>query len=701
MSEASTLPENPLLAPTGIALFGDFRPEHVEPGVQVLLERLEGELAGLELVATPTFEGLVDGIEGIHDRLHYVWGLVSHLLSVRNTPELRAAHDAMQSRVIDFTMKAGQSRAVFEKLTQLRESAGWQDLEEAQQRTVRALLHVAKLSGVALEGAAKERFNNLQQELAELGTRFSNHVLDATQAFRLDLTREDEVAGLPHSLRALAAQASPVEGASAESGPWRITLEAPSCVPFLMHSRRRDLREQVFKAQRTRASSGELDNSELIVELLRKRGEAARILGFRTWAEQSLSSKMAPDIVAVEKLLEELRVVAYPAAERELEELIEFARAQGAPEADDFQLWDRPYWSERLREARFDFSAEDLRPYFPMQRVLEGLFDLARRLFGISVREAVGQVSGWNEEVTYYVLEDEEGQELAAFFLDAYARSKDKRGGAWMNYALGRTRLFPNEQGSPRLPVAYIVCNFSPPIAGRPALLTFREVETIFHEFGHALQHMLTRVDYGLVAGIENVEWDAVELPSQFMENWCYHEPTLRGLARHHETGEPLPKALFDKIVAARTFQAGLGTLRQIEFALTDLELHHRFNPDGPMNPGGGESVLDVQERIGRLTSVGRRFEGDRYLCAFGHIFAGGYSAGYYSYKWAEVLSADAFSAFEEAGLDDERAIAKTGRRFRDTVLALGGSREPMDVFQEFRGRGPSTEPLLRHSGLA
>ena len=694
MSDTSTLPENPLLAPTGVPAYPLFRAEHVQPGVEALLERLEADLAVLETHAPATWEGVVDGLERIGDRVHYVWGLVTHLMSVQNTPELRTAHDAMQSRVIEVTTKLGQSRPVFDKLTELREGAAWAGLTEPQRRAVEALLLDAKLGGVALEGAEKERFNALQQELAELSTRFSNNVLDATKAFQLDLTREDEVAGLPASLRALAAQASEVEGATPEAGPWRITLDFPSFFPFLQHSTRRDLREQVFRAQRQRASSGELDNTELILEILRKRRELAQLLGFATWAERSLASKMAPGIEPVEELLEELRVVAFPAAEKELEELIEFARAAGAPEADDFQPWDRGFWSERMREARFDLRAEELRPYFPFDRVLEGLFDLSRRLFGITVREATGTVDGWNEDVTYYVLEDESGTRIASFFLDAYARSKDKRGGAWMNHALGRTRLFPGESGAPRLPVAIIVCNFTPPLGGKPALLTFDEVETLFHEFGHAIQHMATRVDYGLVAGIENVEWDAVELPSQFMENWCYHEPTLRGLAKHYETGEPLPKADFDKLVAARTFLAGLQTLRQIEFSKTDIELHHRFDPDGD------ESVLQLQNRIGELTSVGPRFEGDRYLCAFGHIFAGGYSAGYYSYKWAEVLSADAFSAFEEAGLDDEAAIEATGRRFRETVLALGGGREPMEVFKDFRGREPSTAALLRHSGL-
>lgn len=694
MPEATTLPENPLLAPTGIAPFPSFRAEHVVPGVENLLEFLEASLADLEQNAPATWEGVVEPIERNGDRINYVWGLVSHLMSVQNTPELREAHDLMQPKIVDISMRLGQSRAIFDKLTAIREGAAWEAFSQAQRRALESLLLDARLSGVALEGEVKERFNQLQQELAEASTRYANNVLDSTKAFQLDLTDPADVDGLPPSLLALAAQASGDENATPEKGPWRITLDFPSYVPFMQHSRRSDLREKLYKAFSTRASSGAHDNSELIVEILRKRQESARILGFETWAEVSLASKMAPGVDAVHDLLEQLRVVAFPAAAKEREEIIEFARAQGAPEADDMKVWDQIFWSERLSESRFSFTQEELRPYFPMNKVLRGLFDLTEKIFGTRVEDATGSVPGWNDDVSYFVLRNSEGAEVASLFLDPYARSEDKRGGAWMNDGLSRTSLFPREDGSPRIPVAYIVCNFTPPLGDQPALLTFEEVETMFHEFGHALQHMLTQVDCGLVSGIGNVEWDAVELPSQFMENWCYHEPTLMGMTSHIETGESLPKDLFDKIVAARTFLAGLGTCRQVYFALTDLELHDGFDPDGDETP------LDLQERIAAKTQVGHRYEGARQLCAFGHIFAGGYAAGYYSYKWAEVLSADAFAAFEEAGLEDENAIIETGQRFADTVLALGGSRSPMEVFKEFRGREPKTDALLRHSGL-
>ncbi|MFT7669191.1 MAG: oligopeptidase A [Planctomycetota bacterium] len=695
MSKAVQAPQNPLLAPTGIAVFQDFRAEHVEPGVIQLLTEMETALTNLEQNGTPTWEGVVEPLERIGDRLGFVWGLVSHLMSVQNAPDLREAHDKMQPKMIEFYMKLGQSRLIYDKLQELRDGDGWKQLVEGQQRAVNALLHDARLTGVALEGTTKERFNKLQQELAELSSGYSNNVLDSNKAFKLELKDKEEVEGLPQSSLALAAQSSEVEGASPEKGPWRITLDAPSFGPFLQHSKRRDLREKIYKAYVTRASTGDQDNTQAILDILAKRRESASILGYDNWAQVSLSSKMAPDVAAANKLLEELRVVARPAAEKDLQGLVDFAAEQNAPEAKDMQPWDTSFWSERVREARYDFSQEELRPYLPMSKVLEGLFSISKKLFGATVEEATGSVPGWNDDVTYYLLKNDAGEAFASFFLDPYARPANKRGGAWMNDGLGRSQLFPTEDGTARLPVAYIVCNFTPPIGDKPALLTFGEVETMFHEFGHALQHMMTKVDHGLVSGIENVEWDAVELPSQFMENWCYHQPTLMGMTGHIETGESMPNDLFDKIVAARTFNSGIGTTRQLNFAILDLVLHDEFDP------AGDESIIEVTTRIADKTSVGNRFEGSRPLNAFGHIFAGGYAAGYYSYKWAEVLSADAFAAFEEAGLDNAEAIEATGKRFAETVLALGGSRAPMDVFKDFRGREPETAALLRHSGLA
>ncbi|MEW6272939.1 MAG: M3 family metallopeptidase [Thermodesulfobacteriota bacterium] len=680
---------NPLLAERGLPRFDEIRAEHVVPGIRALLGDLERELAAIESGIAADWEHVVAPLERLSDRLSLAWGTVGHLMGVRNSDELRVAYETVQPEVVAFSLRVGQSRPIYRALKELRDGPSWPTLDGTQQRIVTSLVRDAELAGVGLEGEKQERFNAIQAELAECSTRFSNHVLDATKAFALTLRSRDETEGLPQSLLQLAAQAAREageEGASAQGGPWRITLDAPSYVPFQQHSRRRELREQLYRAFVTRASSGELDNTPLIERILRLRREEAGLLRYASYAELSLASKMAPSVAAVDEMLEELRVASYPAAERDLAELRALARENDAPEAADLKPWDVAFWAERLRERRFAYTDEELRPYFPLPRVLDGLFALVSSLFGLTIRPADGETQVWHRDVRFFRIYDESSTEVAAFFLDPYSRPKEKRGGAWMDECIGRA---PG-----RLPVAHLVCNQVPPVDGKPSLMTFHEVNTLFHEFGHGLQHMLTRVERPLAAGIRNVEWDAVELPSQFMENWCYHRETLLGLTGHVETGARLPEELFRKIAASRTFRAGSDMLRQLYFAMTDLALHHGFDPDGPETP------FDVQRRIAEKTTTIPPLPEDRFLCSFTHIFGGGYAAGYYSYKWAEVLSADAFAAFEEAGLDDERALAATGRRFRDTVLALGGSRHPMQVFQQFRGRPPTTEALLRHHGL-
>jgi len=695
--DAETPPANPLVEAGELPRFDAIRSEHVEPAMRALLDELSRELDRLEAEARPTWEEVVEPLERIADRLQRVWGAVGHLLGVRNSEALRRAHEAVQPEVIAFGIRLAQSRPVYDALRRLREGAAWEALDPAQRRIVESLLRDARLHGVGLDGADRERFNAVQMELAEAATAFGNHVLDATKAFALTLREPGEAEGLPESLRQLGAQLAREageEGATAEAGPWRIGLDLPCFLPFMQHSRRRDLRERLYRAYITRASEGELDNGPLVRRILALRREEARLLGYRNFAEVSLAAKMAPSVEAVERLLEDLRRAAHPAAQRDLDELRAFARERGAAEAEDLRHWDVPFWAERLREHRFAYSDEELRPWFPLPRVLEGLFALTRELFGASVRAADGEAPVWHPDVRFFRVLDAEGRPVAGFYLDPYSRPEEKRGGAWMDDFLSRSRLLAARPGEVRLPVAVLACNGTPPGEGRPSLMTFDEVETLFHEFGHGLQHMLTRVDYGLASGIRNVEWDAVELPSQFMENWLYHRETLRRVSGHVETGEPLPDALFEKIRAARTFRAGSDTLRQLHFAALDLALHRDYDPEGPETP------FDVQRRVAETTTVLPPLPEDRFLCSFGHIFGGGYAAGYYSYKWAEVLSADAFAAFEEAGLDDPEAVAATGRRFRDTVLALGGSRPPMEVFVAFRGREPRPEALLRHAGL-
>jgi oligopeptidase A len=691
--------DNPLFLTNQHPRFDAITPEHVVPGMRELIQRAEEALSALEADSAPTWEGTLGAQRDVAHPMAFAWAIVHHLLGVANTPELRKAQEEVQPEVVAFFMRMGQSQPLFQAMTGLREGENWANLTPERQRVVEKALQEMRLSGIELEGEARDRFNAIQTELAELSTAFTNAVLDSTKSFEMILTAKEEVNGLPDSLLQACAQSAASHGhenAAAEDGPWRITLDIPCAIPFLQHARRRDLREKVYRAHCTRASSGEWDNAPRIDRLLALRLEAAHLLGYDSHAEISLSQKMAGTVDAVDALEEQVRAVAHPRAQTDRETLIAFAREATDDASLALRHWDLSFWTERQREARYDFNDEDLRPYFPFPKVLEGLFSLAHKLFDITVEEADGEVPVWNEDVRFFRLRNAAGEEIAAFYLDPYSRPENKNGGAWMDNVIDRERL---ADGSLRLPVAYIVCNQTPPVGDAPSLMIFREVETLFHEFGHALQHMLTQVEDPQASGINNVEWDAVELPSQFMENFCYHKPTLLGLTGHVETGEPLPDELFEKIVAARNYHSGTALLRQIYFGLMDMELHHRFDP------AGDETVAEVQARIVELATVVPPLPEDRFLCAFSHIFAGSYSAGYYSYLWAEVLSADAFSAFEDAGLGDAdgggKALTETGHRFRDTILALGGGTHPMEVFKAFRGREPSTEPLLRHRGLA
>jgi oligopeptidase A len=687
---------SPLLVGQGLPQFTAITPEQVDQAIPQLLAELGTELDSLEAALAGRLDSpqgeplrwaeLMDPLHQLGERLRWSWGVVTHLNGVCNTPELREAHQRQQGAVVSFGNRAGQSQLLYRALQQL---ASQSDLDTTQQRILTAELRDMELRGVGLRGADQEAFNAASQQLAELATTYSNHVLDATNGWSLLLSEEDELAGLPSSLRDLLAQAA----ASAGQQGWLVGLDMPRVVPFLKYSARRDLRETVYRAQVARASQGELDNTPLIAQILSLKHQQAQRLGYANWAEVSLASKMAGSVAEVEQLLDELRCAAYPVAQAELEALRGLARRHGAPEADDLKPWDVAYWAEKLRQESFSLDGEALRPWFPLEQVLQGLFGLCQRLFDIRiVATDAGQAPSWHPDVRYFrVLDGASGNPLAAFYLDPYSRPGSKRGGAWMDECLGRGTT---RSGEPVLPVAYLICNQSPPVGQTPSLMTFDEVETLFHEFGHGLQHMLTTVERPQAAGINNVEWDAVELPSQFMENWCYDRATLMGMARHWQTAEPLPEADYQKLLAARTFMGGSATLRQVHFALTDLRLHSVWTADC------GQTPEQLRRDLARTTTVLEPIAEDAFLCAFSHIFAGGYAAGYYSYKWAEVLSADAFSAFEEVGLDVEDEVVATGRRFRDTVLSLGGSRSPAEIFEAFRGRTPSTEALIRHSGL-
>ena len=693
---------SPLLQGQGLPEFSAITPDQVKQDIPVILRQVDEDFTAYEsrLEAILNSQTALDWatvmgpLQEFGERLRWSWGVVSHLNGVCNSSELRTAHAEQQPEVVRLGNRLGQSQVLHSALTRLQESPVVA-LTPTQSRILRSELLSMQHRGVGLCGDDKASFNEASERLAALSTQFGNHVLDATQQWTLKLTSREEVAGLPQrALEALASAAKEAgdSAATAEAGPWLLGLDMPRYLPFLTHANNRSVRETAYRAHVGRASSGEHDNRALIEEILSLRGQQATRLGYAHWADVSLASKMAKDVDAVEGLLEELRVAAFPAAERELDDLKALAQRHGAAEAEELAPWDLPYWSEKLRQERFDLDQEALRPWFPLPQVLDGLFGLCNRLFNVVIEAADGEAPIWHQDVRYFRVQRQDGTPLASFYLDPYSRPASKRGGAWMDECLGRRT---NPDGTHVLPVAYLICNQTPPVEDTPSLMSFEEVETLFHEFGHGLQHMLTTVDEPEAAGISNVEWDAVELPSQFMENWCLDRATLMGMARHWQTNEPLPEDEFQKLRKSRTFNAGLATLRQVHFALSDLRLHSRWTPELGITPDA------LRRDVATTTTVMEPIPEDQFLCAFGHIFAGGYSAGYYSYKWAEVLSADAFAAFEDAGLDNEQKVQSTGALFRDTVLSLGGSRSPSEVFEAFRGRPASTEALIRHSGLA
>ncbi|KAK8472208.1 hypothetical protein PHAVU_002G143600 [Phaseolus vulgaris] len=688
--------DNPLLQNFDFPPFDVVEPKHVRPGIRALLSELERELEDLERNVEPSWPKLVEPLEKIVDRLSVVWGMVNHLKAVKDSSELRSAIEDVQAEKVKFQLRLGQSKPIYNAFKAIQESPDWKTLSDARRRIVDSQIKEAVLNGVSLEDDKRESFNKIEQELEKLSQKFGENVLDATKKFEKLITDKKEIEGLPATALGLAAQSAVTKGhenATAENGPWVITLDAPSFIAVMQHARNRTLREEIYRAYVSRASSGDLDNTEIINQILKLRLEKARLLNYNNYAEVSMATKMAT-VDKAEELLEKLRRASWDPAVQDIEDLKEFSKSQGALEASDLTHWDISFWSERLRESKYDINEEELRPFFSLPKVMDGLFKLANSLFGIEIESADGVAPVWNNDVKFFRVKDSSGSPIAYFYFDPYSRPAEKRQGAWMDEVFARSRVLSRDGTSARLPVAHMVCNQTPPVGNKPSLMTFREVETVFHEFGHALQHMLTKQDEGLVAGIRGIEWDAVELPSQFMENWCYHRETLMGIAKHFETGESLPEEVYLKLVAARTFRAGSLSLRQLKFACVDLELHTKYVPGGP------ESIYDVDRRVSEKTQVIPPLPEDRFLCSFSHIFAGGYAAGYYSYKWAEVLSADAFSAFEDVGLDNDKAVKETGHKFRETILALGGGKEPLDVFVQFRGREPTPDALLRHNGL-
>ncbi len=674
---------NPLLDLSGLPRFNEIKPQHVEPAVDDVLADSRRETARLAaLDVPPTWENFAQPMEDTAERIARVWSPVSHLNSVLDSPELRDAYEACLPKLTAYYTEVGQNPGLYRAYQRLHESPDFAQFDAAQRKIITNALRDFRLSGVDLKDAEKQRFKALQQRLSQLATRFEQNLLDATQGWSLNITDADELAGLPQSVVALAAQAAR-EG---ELEGWKFSLDLPLYLPFMRHAERRDRRRELYEAFVTRASDQgphdpKLDNAPLVEEILKARHESARCLGFAHYAAVSLETKMARDAGQVVAFLGELAARSKPAAERELAAVQAFAARDGCPE---LAPWDIPYYSEKLKQTTYDFSDEDVKPYFPVPRVLDGLFTVVRRLFGIEITP-VADVEVWHDDVRVFEISETDGPAIGRFYVDLYVRAH-KRGGAWMDDCIGRKR----QRGRVQAPVAYLVCNFSPPVDGRPSLLTHDEVTTLFHEFGHGLHHLLTRVDYLGVSGINGVPWDAVELPSQFLENWCWEREALDHIAGHFETGAPLPQALLNKMRAAKNFQSGMQTVRQIEFALFDMRLHAEIHEDY------ATAARRLLEAVRDEVAVVRPPPYDRFENGFSHIFAGGYAAGYYSYKWAEVLSADAFSKFEEQGIFNP----DTGRAFRQTVLAQGGSRDPMELFVAFRGREPTVDALLRHNGL-
>jgi len=620
--------------------------------------------------------------ERITDELSLTWSAVSHLISVKNNQSLRDVFEKMQPDVVSLFNTISQSKTVYHAIEELSLSA---DLDEAQSRIISSALKSARNSGVHLEGTAKDEFNKIVQRLAELSTKFTNNVLDSSKEFSYIIYDKADMAGVPLSLRSLMATTCAKKlnkTIDPEVGPWQLSLDLPCFQPFIKNSLNTVLREKIYMAYITRASTGTFTNSHVIEEIRTLRKQRAKLLGFNTYADLSLDSKMAKSPKAVWQLINDLKDKSKTAALKEVQELQEFATKHGY--IGELKQWDIPFWSERQREKLFNLNEEKLKEYFPFSKVLDGLFALSKELFAINILECSdGVVDTWNSDVKFFKIYNNDGNHIASFFLDAFSRPNEKNGGAWMDSALDKNDALH------RKPVAYLVCNQSPPVGKKPSLLTFNEVETLFHEFGHGLQHMLTTVKYPSAAGINNVEWDAVELPSQFMENWLYDWYTIQKVSAHYQTNEILPREMFDQLVKARQYQAGLLNVRQAYFSAIDMALHSRT-----------EDWRTLMEETAKDYLVIKPLTQDAFPCSFKHIFGGGYAAGYYSYKWAEVLSADAFSLFNETGLENRSLMKQLGRKFRDTILSEGGSKHPEKIYLEFRGREANVDALMKSYGL-
>lgn len=676
---------NPLLTFTDLPLFSQIKPEHIQPAVEQAIADCRAKVEEvLASDAAPSWESIIIPLAETDDRLSRIWSPVSHLNSVQNSEALREAYEACLPALSEYGTWVGQHKGLYEAYKSIKESEAFATLSQAQQKTMVDELRDFELSGIGLPADQQKRYGDISKRTSELSSNFSNNVLDATMGWSKHITDETELSGLPESAMAAAKAAAEAK----ELDGWLLTLEMPSYIPIMTYCDNKPLRREIYEAFVTRASdrgpnAGKWDNTDLISETLQLRHEVSRLLGFSSYSEKSLATKMAESPTQVLGFLNDLAAKAKPQGEREVEELKAFVKEEF--DIDELDLWDVTYYSEKLKQKLYQISDEELRPYFPESKAVSGLFEVLNRLFGMTVVEREG-VDVWHESVRFFDILDSTNTLRGSFYLDLYAR-EHKRGGAWMDEC--RVRRI-TENGELQTPVAYLTCNFSKPVGGKPALFTHDEVVTLFHEFGHGIHHMLTQIDVASVSGINGVPWDAVELPSQFLENWCYEEEALAFISGHYETGEPLPKEMLDKMLAAKNFQSGMFILRQLEFGMFDFTLHTNYDPD--LGAKVLETLADVKAKVAVLPSV----EWNRFSHSFSHIFAGGYGAGYYSYLWAEVLSADAFSRFEEEGIFN----TETGQSFLNNILEMGGSEEPMELFKRFRGREPQVDAMLRHAGI-
>jgi len=676
---------NPLLANSPLPMFSKIKPEHVVPAIDQLLSEARSSVEQhLQATQHYTWKNLIEPLEDVDDKLSKAWSPVSHMNSVVNSDELRDAYNACLPKLSAYSTEMGQNEALFKAYRFIAESDEFATLDIAQQKIIRNALRDFKLSGIDLDAEKKQRYKDISQELSSLASNYEENLLDATNAWSKLIRDVDDLTGLPESALA---QAKQTAGSHNEAG-WMITLQFPSYISVMTYADNRELRREHYEAFATRASdqgphAGHWDNSENMEKILALRHEKARLLGFSNYAELSLATKMAEKPNDVTDFLEDLADRSWRHARKDLAELRDFANKHYG--IKDLQAWDMAYYSEKMRQHFYQLSQEEVKTYFPITRVLPGLFAIVEKLYGLQISELTG-FDSWHPDVRFFEIHDKHGQLRGQFYLDLYARVK-KRGGAWMDDCVSRKRFDDTIQ----TPVAYLTCNFTPPAGDTPALLTHDEVTTLFHEFGHGLHHMLTQVDHLGVSGINGVEWDAVELPSQFMENWCWEKEALALMSGHYQTGEPLPDALFDKMIAAKNFQAGMIMVRQLEFSLFDFRIHRDYDPQQ------GGRIYETLEQVREQVAVVRPPKFNRFAHSFSHIFAGGYAAGYYSYKWAEVLSSDAFSLFEEKGIFDP----ETGHAFLTNILEKGGSQNAMELFINFRGRKPTIDALLRHNGIA